>query len=363
LSFDGKLRTVADYEHYCRQITSPAWYEFHYGEHGDPNWSTYTSNRAGFNALKLRPRVLTGVVEPRLATTLLGQPLSLPVIVGPTGLIHEDPLGEPATARAANNAGTLLALSSIPTMPVPEVAAAADRWWQQVFVYRDRAMTQWQVKNAIELGASAIVLTVTCTGDMTYHQILRFPTPAAGTYEPPSSFASYDGPGGRDPAGPGNQIDPGVSWADVDWLASLSELPLIVKGIQTAEDAELCLQHGVDGIVVSNHGGRFAQGVRGTIEALPEIVEAVGGRIEVSLDGGVRQGQDILKALALGARTVWIGRAARWGQTVEGQAGVEHVLDILRQELRGMMALCGVADVNAVDRALVTAEAIGTLEG
>jgi isopentenyl diphosphate isomerase/L-lactate dehydrogenase-like FMN-dependent dehydrogenase len=124
----------------------------------------------------------------------------------------------------------------------------------------------------------------------------------------------------------------------------------------------LCLEHGVSGIVVSNHGGRFLQGARATVEALPEIVDAVDGRIEVSLDGGVRQGQDVLKALALGARTVWIGRAARWGQAARGQAGIEHVLAILREELRGTMILCGLDDVQAIDRSLVTRDVVHTLE-
>jgi isopentenyl diphosphate isomerase/L-lactate dehydrogenase-like FMN-dependent dehydrogenase len=238
----------------------------------------------------------------------------------------------------------------------------AERWWQQVFVYRDRGLTEWQVRNAVELGASAIVLTVSCSGDIQFHQTVRFPTPGSDEPGPLACFAGYEGPGARDPGGVVHQFDPAVSWADVDWLASLTDLPLVVKGIQTGEDARLCLEHGVSGIVVSNHGGRFAQGVRGSIEALPEVVEVVDGQIEVSLDGGVRQGQDILKALALGAKTVWIGRAARWGQTAEGQAGVERVLEILREELRGTMALCGVADVNVVDPALVTAEAIATVE-
>ena len=360
MSFDGNLITVADFEHQCRQVTSPAMFELEYGTHGDPNWSTYTSNRAAFHALKLRPRVLTGVGEPELATTLLGQPLSMPVIVGPTGVMKDG--GELATAPAARDAGTVYVLSAIPTAAMEDVAAVAGPWWQQVFVYRDRALTEWQVRRAAEHGASALVLTVTCTGAMTFHQVLRFAALPTAT-EPLPTFASYNGPAAQNSSWPALDVDPAVSWADVDWLRSLSDLPLIIKGIQTAEDAELCLEHGVDGILVSNHGGRYAQGVRGTLEALPEIVEAVGGRIEVSLDGGVRQGQDVLKALACGARTVWIGRAARWGHAVGGQAGVERVLEIFRDELRGMMALCGVQDVKAVDPAIVTAEAVPTLEG
>jgi 4-hydroxymandelate oxidase len=283
--------------------------------------------------------------------------------VGPTGILGDlDPDAEVATVRAAGRVGTLFVLSSFSSAPAAEVAAAATGpWWQQVFLYRDRALTEWQVRRAAELGAGAIVLTVSNAGDMWHHQLLRFAPSASASTKPASNFAGYEG---HVPTYVEYKslIDPSVGWADVDWLRSLSDLPLVVKGIQTAEDAQLCVERGVDGIVVSNHGGRFLQGARGTTEALPEIVDAVAGRIDVSLDGGVRQGQDVLKALALGARTVWIGRAARWGQAVGGQAGVERVLGILRDELRGTMALCGVANVSAAEPSLVTAESIPTLE-
>jgi len=356
MSTGSTPNTIADFEHACRQAMDPAMFEFLFGEHGNPNWSTYTSNRASFNAVKLRPRVLTGVADPHLSTSLLGRRLSFPVIVGPTGGLPGN-AGELAQARAARTAGTVLVLSSVATTPAEEVAAAADgHWWQQVFLYRDRSVTEWQVRNAIELGAGAIVLTVSNTGDTDYRH-KAVPVPYTGPDpEVTRRFVDALGAGAL-------EFDPAVAWADVDWLRSLTQLPLVVKGIQTAEDAALCLEHGVDGVVVSNHGGRFAQGVRGTMEALPEIVEAISGRIDVSVDGGVRQGQDVLKALAIGAKTVWIGRAAYWGQAVDGEAGTERVLELLRSELRSMMALCGVGDVNSVDPALVTRESIPTLEG
>jgi 4-hydroxymandelate oxidase len=364
LSFDGELSTVADFEHYCRQITPPATYEFLYGEYGDPNWSTYTSNRAALNALKLRPRVLTGIGEPRLATDVLAESLSMPVVIGPTASLGDlDPDAELGTVRAAGAAGTLFVLSSFSSVPAADVArAATGPWWQQVFVYRDRALTEWQVRSAVELGAGAIVLTVSNAGEMWHHQTVRFPSVSAAKPRLASNLVAYDGASVPDYVEYKNLIDPAVGWADVDWLRSLSDLPLVVKGIQTLEDARLCLEHGVDAIVVSNHGGRFVQGARGSIEALPEIAEAVGSQVEVYVDGGIRQGQDVLKALALGAKAVWTGRATRWAQAARGEAGVERVLEILREELRGTMALCGVADVRAVDSSLVTATSLPTLE-
>jgi len=357
MGFDGNLVTVADYEQYCRQVTSPALYEYLYGEPGDPNWSTYTSNRAALEHLELRPRVLVDVSDRRLATTLLGTELSLPVVIGPTGILRDlDPAGEIGTARGAGQAGALFVLSSFSSASAQEVAAAAGGpWWQQVFLYRDRGLTHWQASRAAELGASAIVLTVSNTAQSFHHQTLRFP-PASATaiaQEPATHLDGY----GTVPAPTyvdlTNDLDVGATWADVDWLRSQTDLPLVIKGIQTAADAQIAVEHGVEGIVVSNHGGRFLQGARGTIAALPEIVEAAGDQAQVSVDGGIRSGEDVLKALALGARTAWVGRAARWAQSVGGQAGIEGLLEIFRRELDAAMGLCGVTDVTAVPRDLV----------
>jgi isopentenyl diphosphate isomerase/L-lactate dehydrogenase-like FMN-dependent dehydrogenase len=340
------LTTIDAYERACRsRIPGPA-FEFLYGTRDSPHWSTHTANLDAFDAIKLRPRVLTGVSEPRLGTTLLGTPLSMPIVVGPTGVVP-GPGGEVEIAAATKAAGTLIVLSSMPIAAAADVARAAGAWWQQVFLYRKREITEWQVRQAVGLGAGAIVVTVSNTGAPYYREqnAVSWTTDDVPPAEPMRRFP-------RELHGDGVDFDPAVSWTDLAWLRSLSDLPLVVKGIQTAEDARLCLDHGVDGIVVSNHGGRYAQGVRGTMEALPEVVEAVGGRIPVSIDGGVRHGHDVLKALALGAATAWIGRASLWGLTVGGQAGVEGVLGILDDELRSTMALCGVPDVAAVDPAL-----------
>lgn len=340
------LTTIDDYERVCRSLIPSAAFEYLYGTRDSPDWPTNTANLAAFDAVELRPRVLTGVSEPRLATTLLGTPVSMPIVVGPTGVVP-GPGGEVEIAAATKAAGTLVVLSSMPIAAAEDVAHAAGAWWQQVFLYRNREITAWQVGRAVELGAGAIVLTVSNTGDATY-RAQNVPSWTTDDVPPPEPLRRFP----RERYGDGVDFDPAVSWADLGWLRSLTDLPLVVKGIQTAEDARLCLDHGVDGIVVSNHGGRYAQGARGTMAALPEVVEAVGGRIPVSVDGGVRHGYDVLKALALGAATAWIGRASLWGLTVGGRAGVEAVLGILGDELRSMMALCGTADVASVDRAL-----------
>jgi 4-hydroxymandelate oxidase len=361
--FDGQFLTIADYEQHVRQQMSPALFDCEYGSHGDPAWSTYTSNRAGFHALKLRPRVLVDVSRRSLATEVLGQSISLPVVVGPTGgLGVHDPQGELPTVRAAGAAGTIMVLSGLSTCPAADVAGAATcPWLQQVWILEDRELVAWQVRNAEELGAAAIVLTVSNTGETWHSAQLRFPTTGAPDDGPASNLVelAHRAPTVRQFMG---SISRASTWADVRWLRELTSLPLVIKGIQTSEDAELCVEHGVDGIVVSNHGGRFLQGARGTIEALPEITATVGERLEVYLDGGVRQGQDVLKALALGARAVWLGRAARWGTTVAGEQGVRNVLEILQRELDGSMGLCGITDVRHVPASLVTRDVVPTVE-
>jgi 4-hydroxymandelate oxidase len=347
-----KPRTVADYERMCRAVLTPAEWAARYGDYGDPGWSTYSNNREALDGAVLRPRVLAGPGTPDLATTIQGAPVGHPLVVGPTGT-HV--AGEVASIRAAGSAAGVFVLSSLSASPAQDVAAAAiGPWFQQVFPYRDRSVTQFQVEHAAKLGASAIVLTVSNTGAAWHHQDSTW---AAGV-----NPATASGPAPNLADFPGVQytaaelvemIDPELGWDDIAWLHSLSELPLVIKGILTAEDAELAVRHGAAGIVVSNHGGRSLQGAVGTLDALPEVVETVSGRIEVHLDGGIRSGEDALKALALGARTVWLGRAARWGEVAGGEAGMAHVLEILRTELSGAMGLCGAKSLAGLTPALV----------
>jgi isopentenyl diphosphate isomerase/L-lactate dehydrogenase-like FMN-dependent dehydrogenase len=300
--------------------------------------------------VELRARVLAGITDFVAHTSVLGHEVRAPIVVGPTGILGGlDPLAEVSAIRGANAAGTIFVLSGAASLPVEEVAAAADgAWFQQIWILKDRGLTKDLVQRARDLGAAAIVLTVSNAGDTFHTPVRRF---AGAQQRSVSAELSGAPPLLHDVS---SLIDPGIGWNDVDWLRSACDLPLIVKGIQTAEDAHLSLEHDVDAIVVSNHGGRFLQGSRGTLDMLPEVVAAIGDRLEVYVDGGVRTGEDVLKALASGARACWIGRPARWGQAVAGADGVAHVVEILRTELLGAMGLCGVADVRDVPRGLIS---------
>ena len=364
LASDGvldALLAVGDWERAARNITSPAEWALSYGDPDSPDWSTHASNVHAYSTVKLRPRVLRGPVRPTLETTILGTSVDFPVLVGPTGgQALLGPEAELATAVASGRAGTAFVLSGAASCEAGDVAAAASGpWWQQVFVFKKfRAVTEYQVRRAVDLGASAIVLTVSHAAAPWAHQRRRHRFASdevpPESYPPAQMLARYDA--GKVPSMQEllADVDRDISWSDVDWLRSLTDKPLIVKGIQTAEDATICLEHGVDGLVVSNHGGRFLQGTRGTFEALPEVVQAVDGQVEVLLDGGIRRGEDVLKAMAAGARGVLIGRASRWGLRVAGTRGLETILAILRQELEDAMCLCGVRSIADIDESLIS---------
>ena len=254
-------------------------------------------------------------------------------------MAHPD--GELATARAAGAAGTILCLSTAATVRPAEIAAAAPdgRRWFQVYVFADRGITRDLVDEACASGYSALVLTVD--------------TPFLGRRERDLRI-DFKIPEGITPSGDifGHGFDTAFSWRDLEWLAGFGP-PVVVKGILTAEDADLACEHGAAAVVVSNHGGRQLDSVPASIEALPEVVEAVDGRAEVLLDGGVRRGTDVLKALALGARAVLIGRAMVWGLAVDGERGVAHVLELLRAEIELGLALLGCRSPAEVTRAHV----------
>jgi len=318
-------------------------------------------NREAFGRWALRPRVLTDVSKRDLRTVLLGTRVSMPVCVAPTSfhaLVH--PEGEVATARGTAAAETILIASTISTTPLEEIAAAVDapRWFQ-LYVYKDRAVTEELVHRAVKAGYKALCLTADTPvlGRRERDERNAFTLPPgfgianlrpAGLDGMPevdhgSAFAQYVA----------NLLDPSLTWEDVDWLRSVSPLPLVVKGIITAEDAVLAVEHGVAGIVVSNHGGRQLDSTLGSLDALPDIVAAVRGRIEVYLDGGIRRGTDVLKALALGAKAVLVGRPVLWGLALGGADGVRAVLEQLRTELDTAMALAGRATVKEIDASLV----------
>ena len=318
-------------------------------------------NREAYGKWALRPRVLVDVSSCDTSATVLGQRVSMPILVAPTafhGLVHPD--GETGTARGAAAAGTIMVVSAIATRTMEEIAAAtaAPRWFQ-LYVWKDREVTAELVKRAARAGYRAICLTVD--------------TPLLGRREkdernsftlPPGIGIANVRPAGLDGMPDSEHgsafakyvkemLDPAVTWRDLAWLRSLTSLPIVVKGIMTMEDAKIAVEHGVEGIVVSNHGGRQLDSTPATLDVLPEIVEAVRGRAEVFMDGGIRRGTDVLKALALGARAVLVGRSPLWGLALGGAEGVHAVLEHLRREFALAMALSGRSSLGQIDRSMV----------
>lgn len=323
--------------------------------------TTLRDNRAAFDRVKLAWMVLRGVAERSTATTVLGTPVALPVLVAPTAFHGlADPEGEVATVRAAGRAGTVMCLSTLSNRSVEEVCAAATGpVWFQLYVYRDRGLSRSLVERAAAAGCTALVLTVDgpVMGTREADVRSRFHLPTgltlgnvAGTGK--ESLGADEGVSGLT-AYVASQLDPGLTWADVDWLCALSDLPVVLKGILRPDDARTALDHGAAGIVVSNHGGRQLDGAVATLDALPAVVDAVGDRCEVYVDGGVRRGTDVLKALALGARAVLVGRPVLWGLAAGGTDGAAHVLAILQAELDQALALAGCPTVDHVGRDLV----------
>ncbi len=318
-------------------------------------------NREAYAHWALRPRVLVDVSKRDASTTVLETRVSMPILVAPTsfhGLVH--PEGEVATAKGAAAAGTLMAVSTIATKTLEEIAAAAPapRWFQ-LYAYRDRKVTEDLVHRAANAGYRAICLTVDTPllGRREKDERNRFTLPPglgianlrpAGLEGMPeaekgSAFAKYVA----------DLLNESLTWRDIDWLKSVSRLPVILKGIMTAEDAKLAVDHRVAAIVVSNHGGRQLDSTLGTLDVLPEIVAAVKGRLEIYLDGGIRRGTDVVKALSLGAKAVLVGRPILWGLALGGADGVRAVLEHLHTELDTAMALAGRATVKEIDASVV----------
>jgi 4-hydroxymandelate oxidase len=321
---------------------------------------TLRRNEQAFAELALRYRVLVDVSRRDLSCQLLGRTLSFPVLIAPTAfhkLAHAE--GELATARAAGDAGTVMVLSTLSNTAVEDVVAATRaEIWFQLYVYKDRGATRALCERVLAAGCKALVLTVDAPllGQREADLRNRFALPegfaianvqaeAQRVSAPPagSGLASYFA----------GLLDPSLHWRDVEWLRSVSPLPILVKGIVRADDARRALDHGASAVIVSNHGGRQLDTAIAAIEALPAIAEALGGRLPLLLDGGVRRGTDVLKALALGATAVLLGRPILWGLATSGASGVLEVLSLLRRELDLAMALCGCPDLAAIDRDLI----------
>jgi 4-hydroxymandelate oxidase len=331
---------VADYLAAAAERVDPAvWCYF---EGGAADEITLRANVAAYRRWILRPRMLVDVSEVSTATTLLGTPVAMPLGVAPFAMQSLLlPRGECATARAAASANVLMAVSTLTTVTHEELRAEADGpRWLQLYVLRDRQRTIDHIAEARETGYTAIVVTV----DLPYlgrrERDLRL-----GFANPPTDIPL--------PYAHLFETTPSLTWRDLEWIRAESRLPLAIKGILTREDALLAVEHGADAVWVSNHGGRQLDGVAAGLDALPEVVEAVGGRCEVYVDGGIRRGSDVVKALALGARAAFAARAIAGGLAVGGEEGVRQVLELVRAEIELTLSLLGCTAPNQVSRAHV----------
>jgi isopentenyl diphosphate isomerase/L-lactate dehydrogenase-like FMN-dependent dehydrogenase len=360
---------------------------FDFADGGAEDELTLRRNESAFDDIDLLPRPLSGAATRDLSIDLLGKTLSLPVIIGPTGLGGLFwPDGERCAARAAAAAGTAYCLShgSVCTLEQLAETGISPRW-MQVFIYRDRAFTRELTERAAKANYDALVLT-------TDNQMLgnRERDLRNGFTIPPRfgltgmagmalkaewlwrmrdelkriTFGNYVRPGEasdiKSLAGRMSQLlDPAMHWGDVDELRKVWTRPLILKGILHPDEARMAVERGVDALIVSNHGGRQLDGAASGLDALPAILDAVGGRIPVLVDGGIRRGTDVVKALALGAKACLIGRPQLWGVATAGEAGVTRVLEIFAQEIDRAMGLCGVTRIDQIDKTLLLKQRIG----
>lgn len=348
-----------DWEAAAEPVLPHAVFDYYAG--GAEDEVTLADNRTAWSRIRLRPRVLVDVSGVDTSVELLGQRLAHPILVAPTAfqkLAHDG--GESATARAARRSGTLLVASTLSTMRVEDIAAAAPGpFWLQVYVFRDRALTRGLVERAVRAGATAICLTVTVPvqGRRERDARNRFTLPDGIVM---ANFAGHaqallgeaDGGSGLERF-IATQFDPTLTWKDLSWLAGIAEVPVLVKGVLAPEDAGLALEHGAAGIIVSNHGGRQLDGAMATADALPDVISAVGGRAPVLVDGGIRRGSDVVKALAMGASAVLIGRPCLWGLALAGEEGVHTALEHLRVETARNMALLGCRSVGELSPACI----------
>ncbi|MEU6251503.1 alpha-hydroxy acid oxidase [Streptomyces sp. NPDC047043] len=358
--------TVHDFEAAARDKLDPVHADFIAG--GARDEITVRANEAAFGRLQLLPRVLRGSAVRDLDVTLLGSRARLPILLSPTAF-HKlvDPEGELATARAAAAAGAIMIVSMASTVAVGEIADAVRATdgdaplWFQLYIQPDPEITEALVRRATDAGCTALVVTVD--------------SPVLGAGERNRRNGFHDLPPGlrcenlvdlRDgERGHVRQIamSPELSWEHIDRLRGVTDLPVLLKGVLHPEDARLAVRHGVDGLLLSNHGGRQLDTVPATLELLPEILAAVAGRIPVVLDGGIRRGTDVVKALALGATAVGIGRPVMWALAQGGEKGVRRLLELLREELDDTLALCGASGLGDLTPDLVRVPAWGRVPG
>lgn len=322
---------------------------------------TLRENRVAYERITLLPRMLVDVSKRCMGTTALGEPVSMPILIAPTafqGLAHSE--GEVATVKAAGAAKTLMTLSTLSTFSIEEVmAVATGPVWFQLYVLKDRAISASLVKRAEVAGCKAIVLTVDAPllGRRERYVRNQFKLPDDLPVKNLLLAGLREFPDGASGCGLAPYIaslfDSALTWKDIEWLTGITKLPLLVKGILRSDDALLAVEHGASGIIVSNHGARQLDTTPAPISVLPEIADAVGSKVEVYVDSGIRRGTDVLKAIACGARAVFIGRPVLWGLAAGAEAGVRYVLEMVRQEFDLAMALTGCPTISSITRDLI----------
>jgi 4-hydroxymandelate oxidase len=344
------LLNLDDVEAAARTVMPPAVYDFVAGAAADE--ITVRWNREKYRDIRLQARVLRDLAGLDCSTTLLGQRMPTPILLAPTAshrLSH--PEGELATARGAGSFGATMVLSSGSNTSIEDVMAVATQpVWFQLYVSKDRSLTRALVERVQAAGVKALCVTVDSPLDGARNRQLRAPV----QLPPGVTYPHYVGI--RDPASIQtlDVVQPlNLVWKDIEWLRTFTKVPMLLKGVMNPADAEIGLKSGADGIIVSNHGGRCLDTQAATVEALPRVVEAVNGRVPVVVDGGIRRGTDIVKALALGASAVQIGRPYVYGLAAGGAPGVAHVLKILRQELLMAMSLLGCPTIASIDRSVL----------
>jgi len=341
----AQLVNLFDYETVAKERLPKEEYDYIAG--GATDEISVDRNRRAYASWAFRPRVLRDVSKLDLSTTVLGTRVNLPVLIAPCGghkRAHPD--GELATYRAAAACGTILAVSANSNTSFESIAKAADGLlWVQLYPFRDKAMTQEWLDRADAAGYKAIVVTLDSQWPPKRERNIRNNYQRSRGVNYPKEGKDTPRPAGR--AGEGS--DPAATWRDLEWIKNASALPVVAKGVMTSEDVELCVEVGADGVIVSNHGGRHLDNTLATVEVLGEAVAAANGKLEVYLDGGIRRGADVVKAIALGARAVFIGRPLFWGLAVDGEQGVIRVLNLLREEMEITMAKCGRPTIASID--------------
>ncbi|XP_028151481.1 2-Hydroxyacid oxidase 1 [Diabrotica virgifera virgifera] len=350
----SNLVCVNDYEEYAKKKLPNMYFEFYYSGAGQQK--TLKWNKNDFNKYRIRPKYMRKVSNRNLSTTILGKPVAFPIGISPSAfhkIAHVD--GECATAKAAQDLETIFILSSHSNSTFEEVSKASPhgRRWLQMYIFQSREITKDFVKEAENNGFEALVLTVDFAvfGIRLINLRNQFRAPPNVTsilldkYKENKTITNFV-----------DFSDPDADWSYITWLKTITKLPIVVKGVLTAEDAIAAADAGASAIIVSNHGARQLDSLPSTIEALPEVARAVGHRIEVYMDGGIRDGTDVYKAIGLGARMVFVGRPALWGLTHDGENGVKKILAILKRELDNAMGITGCSKLTDINRDRVVHE-------